>query len=318
MSFKKLLSRYHAAESVDGRSFQARARLLQSVWREERGYEAASYRGKVRGSRLRMPWAKETLANYLTETVREVVRAEVLDPAKAAGKLYGQPRIFNNLLSSQPLCFNLFGELQRDLELASTVFRALSDGRIDRVVAIEFEHSPGRGDARFTGDSSAFDVFVKFQSPEGGRGFAGIEVKYHENLKVAPATLTARHEAIARGMGCFEADVLERLKACPLEQIWRDHLLAGAMLQAGGFDDGFFVFLAPAANEYCVEAVADYRRCLRDETTFASWTLEGVVEALRGHSDAEWVELFYDRYLDFAKIDRIHDAAVSSADLTTP
>lgn len=305
MTIQELARRYHALENVDRRSFQPRARLLQSIWREEQGYEPTTYRGKVRGARLPMPWAKETLANYLTDTIRDVVRAEVLDPEQAAGKLYGQPRIFNNLLSSQPLCFNLFGELQQDLELATEVFRTLSDGRIDQVTAIAFEYSPGRGDARYTGDSSAFDVFVRYRTSEGGEGFAGIEVKYHENLKVKPAALSTRHRDIARWMGCFDEETFERLAACPLEQIWRDHLLAGAMLQADGLNDGFFVFLAPEDNEYCREAVADYRECLTDEGTFESWTLEGVVEALREHTAAEWVELFWGRYLDWSKIDQV-------------
>jgi hypothetical protein len=303
MTFQELAKHYHALETVDARSFQPRARLLQSIWREEQGYDSTTYRGKVRGARLPMPWAKETLANYLTDTIRNVVRAEVLDPNKAAGKLYGQPRIFNNLLSSQPLCFNLFGELQQDLELATKVFRTLTNGRVDQVKAIEFEYSPGRGDLRYTGDSSAFDVFVRYQTPEGGEGFAGIEVKYHENLKLKPATLTPRHAEIAGAMGCFDKTALQRLKACPLEQIWRDHLLAGALLANGEFDNGFFVFLAPEGNEYCREAVADYRQCLTAEDLFESWTLEDVVEALRTHATAAWVELFYDRYLDFSKVD---------------
>jgi hypothetical protein len=315
MTFQELAKRYHALESVDARSFQPRARLLQAIWREEQGYDSTTYRGKIRGARLPMPWAKDTLANYLTDTIRDVVRAEVLDPDTAAGKLYGQPRIFNNLLSSQPLCFNLFGELQQDLELASKVFRTLTDGRAERVVAVEFEYSPGRGDARYTGDSSAFDVFVRFRTPEGGEGFAGIEVKYHENLKLKPARLTERHAEITGAMGCFDETVLERLKACPLEQIWRDHLLAGAMLADGEFDDGFFVFLAPEGNEYCREAVADYRACLTVDDTFESWTLEGVVDALREHSSAEWVELFFRRYLDFSKIDEVLKA--TEATLTT-
>ncbi len=313
MPSPKLLTHYHALEPTDKITFQKRARLLQSIWREEQGYKPSESHGKTRGATLEMPWAKETLANYLTDTIREVVRAEVLNPTRSAGKLYGQPRIFNNLLSSQPLCFNLFGELQRDLGLATQVFGELSDGRVGRVVGIDFEYSPGRGDMRLTGDSSAFDVFVRFRTPDGEPGFVGIEVKYHESLRDQPARLTARHEEIARGMGCFHAEALERVKGRSLEQIWRDHLLAGAMLQNCGFGDGFFVFLAPEANAFCTEAVADYRQCLRDDRTFVSWTLEDVVEALRRHCRAAWVELVYDRYLDFSKIERLQNEVFSMA-----
>lgn len=97
-----------------------------------------------------MPFAQETLANYLTETIREVVRQEVLDPTRSANKLYRAPRIFEDLLSSQPLCFNLFAHLQRDLELASRVFAELLDIDGLQVETVEFEYSPGRGDPRFT------------------------------------------------------------------------------------------------------------------------------------------------------------------------
>lgn len=146
MTFQELAKRYHAHENVDARSFQPRARLLQAIWREEQGYDSTTYRGKIRGARLPMPWAKESLANYLTETIRDVVRAEVLDPEKPAKKLYGQPRVFNNLLSSQPLCFNLFGELQRDLEVATKVFRTLSDGLLRDDGAGALEGMPARAD----------------------------------------------------------------------------------------------------------------------------------------------------------------------------
>jgi len=93
-----------------------------------------------------------TLANFLTPTIRDVVRAEVCDPARARGKLYGKPRIFNDLLSSQPLAFNLFGELQRDLTLASQLVAELTDGRFAEVTSVRFEESPGRSDLKYTGD----------------------------------------------------------------------------------------------------------------------------------------------------------------------
>lgn len=133
-----------------GNTFQRRARLLQSIWREEQGYpmgiSADANPPRPIGSVLEAKWAQASLANFLTDTIRDVVRAEVLDPVRSRGKLYGQPRIFQNLLSSQPLCFNLFGELQRDLPLATSVMSDMTEGRVQEVTGIDFEHSPGRGD----------------------------------------------------------------------------------------------------------------------------------------------------------------------------
>ena len=95
--------------------------------------------------------------------------------------MIGEPRIWNNLLSSQPLCFNLFGELHYNLDLATKYFRILFPNRIETVKSVKFEYSAGRGNIDYTGDHSAFDVFVEYTNA-GKNGFIGIEVKYSESL----------------------------------------------------------------------------------------------------------------------------------------
>jgi len=273
------------------------------MWREERSYEAGFFRGKKQGNLLPMPWAEETLNNYLSETIKEVVRREVINSRKT-GKLYASPRIFNNLLSSQPLCFNLFAELQQDLPLATKVFHRLCPDKIDVVTAIDFEHSPGRGDPKYTGDSSAFDVYIVFLNKSGEKGFVGIEVKYHEHLQNKPATIKPRYFEIAEGMKCFRPECLPQLQLSPLEQIWRDHMLAGSLLLSDdGFKDGFFVFLAPKDNPHCKEAVSKYRECLMDERTFMSWTLEDVAAVIKENTGERWIDEVIARYLGFGKIE---------------
>jgi hypothetical protein len=251
-----------------------------------------------------MPAAEIDLTNYLTDTIRAVVRREVLDPARSRDKLFGRPRIWNDLLSSQPLCFNLFGELQADLALARRMFISLLPDRIADVTAIEFEHSPGRGDPRYTGDRSAFDVFVEVTTPAGQRGFIGIEVKYHEDLHDPPTPHRERYDEIAATMNAFRSDSSKRLQQKPLQQIWRDHLLAGSLLHDGTHEyaDGLFVFLYPRLNTACVDAVAAYRRCLSDERLFAAWTLEDVVAASKAAGAGAWIDELADRYLAFDKI----------------
>ena len=302
----RVARKYHAFEQVDKSAFQRRARVLQSLWRSERGYDIGTHFGpkgtRPLGSRLVMPWAEETLANYLTDTVRQVIRNEVLNKEKSQGKLFARPRIFSDLLSSQPLCFNLFGELQQNLALATDVIGDLTSGRVRQVTGIEFEHSPGRSDPRYTGDNSAFDVYVTFQTAQRGLGFIGIEVKYHENLRNKPARHRSRYEEIAEMMGCFRQGKLNELKGQPLQQIWRDHLLAGSLRREDGFDDGFSVFLYPQGNQHCANAVRAYRECLSACDTFVEWTLEDVAATIRRHTQDEWIDRFIDRYLDFDKL----------------
>src|SRR5690606_9641065 len=84
----------------------------------------------------------------------------------------------------------------------------------------------------------------------------------------------------ADAMGVFTAD-RSALRGKPLQQIWRDHLLAGALLAGGlGYDEGAFVFLHPEGNLACARAVARYREQLTRGDTFIAWTLEQVFAAL--------------------------------------
>jgi hypothetical protein len=65
--------------------------------------------------------------------------------------MISEPRIWNNLLSSQPLCFNMFGEKTDDPDLATRFLEKVLPGTVTRV---DFEYSTRRGQP----DRSAFDV----------------------------------------------------------------------------------------------------------------------------------------------------------------
>lgn len=301
-----LMKAHHVLVKSDN-AFQRSARLLQALWREEQGLPIGQHRGKPLGTRLAMPEAQEKLSNYLTPTIRQVVEREVVSAKRGRGKLFSKPRIFNDLLSSQPLCFNLFGELAENLELATRVFRRLLPERIGAVEGIDFESSPGRRDEKYTGDNSAFDVFVRYRTVKGEAGFIGIEVKYHEALKDKPAAHRRRYDEVARGLEAFRGERLNDLRGKPLQQIWRDHLLAGSMLLADAtWAEGTFAFLYPRANERCSMAVLQYETCLREGVeSFVPWELEDVVEALRAETAADWVAMVEDRYVAFGKVDEL-------------
>lgn len=172
----EILKKHNAYYKQDT-DFSALGRLLQSMWRERKKLPVEGL-----GNYLPTDFAKETKVNYLTEKIKILVQYEVCK-AKTEGKLISEPRIWNNLLSSQPLCFNLFGELHFDLKFASKYFNKLFPDRVKEVTTVQFEHSPGRGQQEYTGDHSAFDVFIEYKNLEDKRGFIGMEVKYAESLK---------------------------------------------------------------------------------------------------------------------------------------
>lgn len=52
------------------------------------------------------------------------------------------------------------------------------------------------------------------------------------------------------------------------------------------------------------DAVAGYRACLRDDSTFAAWTLEELTATAKSGGARPWIDALVDRYLDFDKLER--------------
>lgn len=297
---KKQLDKFHAYYKADT-EFASIARLRQSIWRDSKGFEKP--KGKL-GNYLDPEYAKTTKNNFLTDRIKTLVQYEIY-LSHQEGKLISEPRIWENLLSSQPLAFNLFGELHFDLKLATKFFKKMYPDRVAEVTNILFEYSPNRGDVNYTGDNSAFDVFIEYQNKDNKKGFIGIEVKYAENMsedneicqKIFKEHGT-RYIELSQKYYLFKHDAINNLKHSPLQQVWRDHLLAIATLI--DYDQGFFVFLYPKDNSACERVVTDYKQYLIVDSPrcrIIPEYLETYVDALLKCSNADWINEFKTRYL---------------------
>jgi hypothetical protein len=256
--------------------WQAELRLRQARWREQLGQPAGLAGQRRLGSRL--PAGDET-SNFLTPVVARAVAEAKAQP----GALVSAPRIYDNMLSSQPLAFNLFAELGADLNLAGSVGHLLWPDMLDTVEEIRFEWSPGRGSRRYLANRSAFDVALIGRDASGARTCVGIEVKYHEDLTQDPGSPdNPRYLEVAAASGVFHDPAAPALQALPLRQIWFDHLLALSM--TGDVPDDFartrFVLLAPAINSAAVAVDVAYRAHLRDSLTYERRALEEVVAVI--------------------------------------
>ncbi len=306
------LRKQYKTEYSDASAFAANARLLQSIWRDEKGIPLK----RIYGNFLNNEQAYCEEANFLTQKIKDVVKREIEENEFREGKerkVIKKDRLYENLLASQPLAFNLFAELiTPEYELANKVFRNIFGDRIKNITSIEFEISPGRGDIKYIGDRSAFDVFIRYDGLSG-KGFIGIEVKYAETLLDEPATFKPRYKDVAEKSRKFTEEGIASLCKMPksLEQIWRDHLLSLSMLPPvnAGFDEGFFVYLFPKENENCVNALKRYFKFLKTENQkeFGLHILfmEDLVEEVKIETDEQWIRDFEDRYLRFDKIEKL-------------
>jgi hypothetical protein len=282
--------------------FASNARLLQSKWRVMHNYPINKVKKSNFGNFIETEFAYKEKVNFLTPNIRRLVTDKIPEIRRNGGMI-GEPRIWNNLLSSQPLCFNLFGELCFDLPLATKYFQKLFPKEITSVRNIDFEYSSKRGNP----DNSAFDVFVEYLNSNKENCFIGIEVKFQENLreespqKAADIFDSHKDDYTKATLECnwFKPDSIPHLKVIPISQIWRDHLLVWNMKNE--YHDGFFIFLYPFENIECQMGVEEYKRYLiSDEeriTKFYPRDLNKFILTLRELINADWIKELEARYI---------------------
>jgi hypothetical protein len=326
------------AQSPDGglsiAEWQKKARSLQVAWREHlqlpRGFAAPTYEGPDVGEATLSDYCLtskdgEAGQNFLTKDIfLEVDRAI---KGHEPGAVIQETRLKRNMLSSQPLCFNAFGELSSPArqEYATRVLRRLWPNLVGFVRSIRYEHNPHRGPYGLIGTNSAFDVFVEVDLPEDrGLGFIAIEVKYHEDMKEPPLKLemtdpmkgAARRERLDRAARWVGSSV-EALRDAGVDQVWLDHALALAMLNdevqrehaehdgvacLPTYADGTFAILYPNGNSAVPSAVNRYRDLIKDDAKVTGsvdvLTLDRYLNACAQEGDADWVDLVRARYLE--------------------
>lgn len=294
----ELLENHNCLERVDRvpgnpevTAFKRKARLWQSLWREYRDYPVGSQpirpkhgqKSRPLGNRIECEYAWETGSNFLNEAIRNAVR-ERLEHPQNFQTLDGD-RLYCDLLSSMPMCFNLFGDLWADLELADQVVHAWWPDLPGRVVATRFEWSPGRAiPGKYLENRSAFDVAFELELEKGSRGILGIETKYHEHCKKDKIPFDKRLERYSKvtiESQVMSVESMRSIVGTELQQIWLDHLLALSMLQdsSDSWEWATFVLVHPARNPSYARAAERYRAHLKDESTFQVSTIESLVAA---------------------------------------
>ena len=303
-----ILRQHRAFISTDNR-FRAAARLLQALWREDRNLPIGVHpgrEGKTRrlGSSIAMS-AGMTGANFIHPAIARLAKREMI--YREAGAAYDDIRLLTNLLSSQPLVFNLFGPLKLDLATATAVFDVLAPGFMSEITEILFEHSPGRGDLRFSGDGTAFDLLVRGFGPAGQRRFIAIEVKYSESGQEPLPRFSGRYDEIAPGSGLFIDATNPALRANPAQQLFRQMCLAHTMIETGLYDEGLHLFIAPTLNAPAQNIATSFVRHLASpqdgKLPFMAVTLERFIEILADVGTAGHARALHRRYCDWWLID---------------
>ncbi|MBT7095001.1 MAG: hypothetical protein HN936_17270 [Bacteroidetes bacterium] len=288
-------------------AFKRRARLKQALWREGKRFDIGTQPTRPKegqpsrplGSRIPFEFAKDTKANFLTKKVREAVQYRIEHPEHH--QMLKEDRLYCDLLSSMPMCFNLFGSLYGDMDAADKAIHSWWEDVPGRVSAMRFEWSPGRLlQGEYLENRSAFDVAFELTLTNGTYGILGVETKYHEDCKrekIPRDDRLRRYKEVTDKSGAFEPEACNTILGTNLQQIWLDHLLALSMVQHTSHKWSWakFVLVYPARNISYARATENYTKILKDSSTFGVSTIESLLQA--NQLSTENTEAFKERYL---------------------
>ncbi len=274
-------------------AFQGRLRRHQSWWREtELKLPAGNIPRRERPVSSMLSDDVDLSVNLWSAEARSAYeRARKRLSSSGGAGLIQEDRLRRNLLSSQPLCFNLFGYLSSHPDALLPWVQSLCP-KAATIDSVELEIAPVDGPLA----RSAFDAYVIYTSGTGGRGFLGIEVKYAEDLKKSQTCKASQKFLSATSVGGWKPSAADALDRTGLRQFWYNTLLAQHVRRDGGFDEGLSFVLARRDDVKARNAVDAVAEQLEDTSFIVFDSLEDVVDSVSGHD--EWRSMFRRRYLD--------------------
>ena len=286
--------------------FRRRLRYHQAQWREANGHPIGSQPiaprpevgpARLVGSRLPLDYARETGANFITAGALDAARTRTsfIEPHQS----FDHQRLWADLLWSPATAFNLFGDLAADLGLADRAVHTWWPDVPGTVGDVGFAHSPGRLDPAYLGNLVAWDVGFVLDLGDGTQGIVGVVTAYNEvNRRQPPKpSRLPRYREITDRAGFFGPRAIDAVNGTELIHIWLAHLLVLSMLQhpSRAWRWGRLVIVHPAGNSDFADACSRYRALLVDQSTFASATVEELLDG--AILPAQTTAALRDRYL---------------------
>ena len=225
---KKLVGSYPISEG----GFKKGMRFHQGWWRafvlaEEEGPHPVRKEERICNTLME---GQINQKNFLSSRIVEAVIQTKQERESASLGILEEDRLYNNLLSSQPLCFNFFGELKIDTDFALQLLNQFWP-EITRVTKVIFEYAH---EENYTSDNSAFDVAFEVVRDEQ-KGLIGLECKYTDTFSSIAYDKPAYRQIFNHGRDQTFAASYEVFKSSKFNQLFRNQLMAEALMQNGHF-----------------------------------------------------------------------------------
>jgi hypothetical protein len=243
--------------------------------------------------------------NFLTDEIHQIAVARI-----AKGGTVEPFRCRHNMLSSQPMCFNLIGPLQARPALAAALVHAATGTEVEvEPEGVCIEDSPGH-----LGDNTGLDASIRYRTVDGRRGVLGIETKLSERFSpkvygIDSKPAYRRYSQASRSP--FDQDQLELLTDARWNQLWRNQLLCEAIADQEHRELADQLVIFPNDADGTAALVTRYADLLRRDDAVVARTLAEILVPLRQaakEADGAWLENFRVRYVDLQLSKRLYDA----------
>lgn len=284
MSVKKTIIDLMGKQSKSDNDLQKRMRWHQSWWRTcvlaaEEGLHPIKATSKIGSSILDGDQSND---NFIDGYALKAVKDTLIERGTGSKGLIKEDRLYNNLLSSQPLSFNFFGRLKYDKKLATKMLQQFFPD-MKRVLNVFFEFTPTQIS---NSDNSAHDIAIEYLTIEGKTGIIGLECKYTEPF--SPKEYDRKeYLQIYNDSKAFMADYKE-LTNTNYNQLFRNQLIIENVMLKHGYDVAYSGLFCYQGDENALTKGLAFQKMLKNgEERFKIITFANFIETIQ-KLDIDW------------------------------
>ena len=193
-------------------------------------------------------------------------------------------RLFNNMMSSMPMCFNMFSDLRELLitdkescsEICRSLFREIDWISTVEYIGVEFIPTPTE---KYTNDKTAFDAVIIVKDDKNNKGLISIETKYTDLLGSNSSKNISKKNKIIEKYKLFNSETTKKLKETGYKQIYRNYLLTFSYAKFNKFKHFCNIIISPSEDELSKEEILELKNGLKkNKETIAKIDLEDFIE----------------------------------------
>jgi hypothetical protein len=265
--------------------FKKKMRIHQAWWRtfvlvEEPGQHPVRKNETIGNTIL---YGRIDRKNFLSQNIIDAVEETIQERKVAKSGILEEDRLFNNLLSSQPLCFNFFGELKKDTVLALRVLQCFYP-ELTEVLNVKFEFAP---DEKYTNDNSAFDVAFEVMAGDK-KGLLGIECKYTDFFSPKKYDREEYLRIYNKSRNTIFMAPYKNFIVSKFNQLFRNQLIGEALVQNKEYDFIFTGLFCHQSDNEAQNIAAEFQSMLKDgKSKFRVITYREYLETIQ-QLDISW------------------------------